>query len=234
MHLGVIGVPPFVSAESGIEDEAWRLPAGELVLVASCLLLGYYALIRCRLGSCRRGCSMRFRLVMLLLGGVRMASATGATKGVSSGPIAKGSGASAAGGLSAGMVQQRSAGRQLLLKPSAIVGAQPSLAAPPLALVRTGRVERRRLVELSTIADLRNHLTAQTAMIELAAGTYALGGTELSISHDVTIQAAPGATVVLDAGGSSRVLDITGGAVTLMGLEITGGSDTVRAESLLL
>ena len=177
---------------------------------------------------------MRFRLVMLLLGGVRMASATGATKGVRSGPIAKGSGASAAGGLSAGMVQQRSAGRQLLLKPSAIVGAQPSLAAPPLALVRTGRVERRRLVELSTIADLRNHLTAQTAMIELAAGTYPLGGTELSISHDVTIQAAPGATVVLDAGGSSRVLYITGGAVTLMGLEITGGSDTVRAESLLL
>ena len=116
----------------------------------------------------------------------------------------------------------------------AIVGAQPSLAAPSLALVRTGRVERRRLVELSTIADLRNHLTAQTAMIELAAGTYALGGTELSISHDVTIQAAPGATVVLDAGGSSRVLYITGGAVTLMGLEITGGSDTVRAESLLL
>jgi len=81
---------------------------------------------------------------------------------------------------------------------------------------------------------LRSHLSARTAVIELANGTYALGGTQLSISHDVTIQAAPGATVVLDGGYgpscsstscSSRVLFIgaTGATVTLIGLDITGG-----------
>ena len=108
-----------------------------------------------------------------------------------------------------------------------------------MALVHITHVERRRLVPVSTIADLRSHLTAQTSVIELAGGTYALGGTQLSISHDVTIQAAPGATVVLDGGydsisgscpGScSRVLYITGGTVTLIGLDITGGYTSVSA-----
>jgi hypothetical protein len=88
----------------------------------------------------------------------------------------------------------------------------------------TGPAVRRRLVQVSTIGDLRTELTAQTAVIELTAGTYALGGTELSINHDVEIRAATGATVVLDAGGSSRVLNIAGGTVDIVGLDITGGS----------
>ena len=95
-----------------------------------------------------------------------------------------------------------------------------------MALVHITHVERRRLVPVSTIADLRSHLTAQTSVIELAGGTYALGGTQLTIAHDVTIQAAPGATVILDAGGGSRVLydlSIRSGTVNLIGLDITGG-----------
>jgi len=92
-----------------------------------------------------------------------------------------------------------------------------------------GRAVRRRLVQVSTIGDLRTHLTAQTAVIELAAGTYLLGGTELSINHDVEIRAAAGATVVLDARHVSRVLNIQGGTVNIVGLSITGGSDAVSA-----
>jgi hypothetical protein len=87
-----------------------------------------------------------------------------------------------------------------------------------------GHAVRRRLVQVSTIGDLRTQLTAETAVIELAAGTYLLGGTVLSINHDVQIKAATGATVVLDAGGSSRVLNIAGGTVDIVGLDIFGGS----------
>ena len=70
-------------------------------------------------------------------------------------------------------------------------------------------------------------------MIELAAGTYLLDGTQLSINHNVEIRAATGATVVLDAGGSSRVLSIAGGTVDIVGLDITGGSVSQRARSVL-
>jgi hypothetical protein len=87
----------------------------------------------------------------------------------------------------------------------------------------SGPAVRRRLVQVSTIGGLRTELTAQTAVIELTAGTYLLGGNELSINHDVEIRAATGATIVLDAGGSSRVLNIQGGTVNLVGLDITGG-----------
>ena len=76
---------------------------------------------------------------------------------------------------------------------------------------------------MSSIAHLRDELAAQTAVIELGQGTYLLGGSELSISHDVTIRAAPGATVLLDAGGSSHVMSISSDTVNLIGLEITGG-----------
>ena len=76
---------------------------------------------------------------------------------------------------------------------------------------------------VDTLAKLRDHLSQQTAEIELAEGTYGLGGTELAISHDVIIRAAPGATVILDGQDFSRVLSITGGVVTLSGLSITGG-----------
>ena len=76
---------------------------------------------------------------------------------------------------------------------------------------------------VDTLAELTHHLSQQTAEIELAEGTYGLGGTELAISHDVIIRAAPGATVILDGQRLSGVLSITGGVVTLSGLSITGG-----------
>jgi hypothetical protein len=95
-----------------------------------------------------------------------------------------------------------------------------------------GHAVRRRLAQVSTIGDLRNELDAQTAVIELADGTYALGGTELLINHDVEIRAATGATVVLDAGGSSRVLNIEGGTVNIVGLGITGGNVSQRTCAL--
>ena len=80
---------------------------------------------------------------------------------------------------------------------------------------------------VGTVADLLSHLSVQTAEIVLMGGTYGLAGTQLEISHDVIIRAAPGATVVLDGEGLSRVLYITGGVVTLSGLSITGGDSAV-------
>jgi hypothetical protein len=96
-----------------------------------------------------------------------------------------------------------------------------------------GPAVRRRLVQVSTIGDLRNKLTEQTPVIELAAGTYLLGGTSLSINYDVEIRAATGATVVLDAGGSSSVLNIAESTVDIVGLDITGGSVSQRTRSEL-
>ena len=96
---------------------------------------------------------------------------------------------------------------------------QLSLKPPSTSLAR------RQLVQsVGTVANLRSHLSAQTAEIELEDGTYELGGTQLEISHDVIIRAAPGATVILDGGGFSRVFKISGGHVALSGLSITGGS----------
>ena len=80
---------------------------------------------------------------------------------------------------------------------------------------------------MSTVADLRIHLAGGTPEIELTAGTYPLGGTELAISSSVIIRAAPNAVVILDGGGNSRVFYITGGDVTLSGLSITGGNTNV-------
>ena len=54
-----------------------------------------------------------------------------------------------------------------------------------------------------------------------------LGGSQLVISHNVEIRAAQVGTVVLDAGQSSRVFYITGGNVSLIGLDITGGKAMV-------
>ena len=102
--------------------------------------------------------------------------------------------------------------------PSPPPPSPPSSPPPPLPPYSPG------VIIVPTVADLRSHLTAQTAVIVLEGGTYALGGTALTIGHDVTIQAAPGATVILDAGGGSQVLYITSGTVNLIGLDITGGS----------
>ena len=85
-------------------------------------------------------------------------------------------------------------------------------------------LRRRQLVQsVSTVADLRFHLEGAAPEIELAEGTYSLGGTQLAISHNVSIRAAPDAIVILDGQDRSRVLSISGGDVTLSGLSITGG-----------
>ena len=112
--------------------------------------------------------------------------------------------------------------------PSPQAPAKLPPAPPSMALVR--RLERRQLATVATIQDLRSHLTLQTSEIELAAGHYLLGGTRLFISRDVTIRAAPGSTVILDAGGTSRIFLIIFGTVTLIGLSITGGSADVCAD----
>ena len=88
---------------------------------------------------------------------------------------------------------------------------------------------RRQLVQsVDTLAELRDHLHVQrtAAEIELAEGTYELAANDgfgLYISHDVIIRAAPGATVILDGQGSTSVVTIESGVVTLSGLSITGG-----------
>jgi len=83
---------------------------------------------------------------------------------------------------------------------------------------------------VSTVADLTSAL-ANTAVgrIVLASGTYNLRAT-LGITRSVTLEAAAGATVILNAQASSsspfRVLYInpgSSGVVQLIGLGITGG-----------
>ena len=103
----------------------------------------------------------------------------------------------------------------------------PDILPPPLSpKPLSSSLGRRQLVQLTTVGDLRSHLSLGTAQIELAEGTYELGGNQLEISHNVTIRAAPGATVILDGQGSSTqqclVFSIYGGKVTLRGLSITG------------
>eukprot|EP00900_Chrysochromulina_parva_P009384 jgi/Chrpa1/18447/Chrysochromulina_OHIO_Genome00024317-RA len=86
---------------------------------------------------------------------------------------------------------------------------------------------------VSTVAGLTSAL-ANTAVgrIVLASGTYYLTA-ELSVTRSVTLEAAAGATVILNAQASSssprRVLHInlgSSGVVQLIGLRITGGYTT--------
>ena len=58
--------------------------------------------------------------------------------------------------------------------------------------------------------------------IVLAAGTYSLTS-QLSISRDVTLEAAQTGAVVLDGQDSTRVLYISSGTVELIGLNIARG-----------
>ena len=58
--------------------------------------------------------------------------------------------------------------------------------------------------------------------IYLAAGTYSLTS-QLSISRDVTVEAAQTGAVVLDGQDSTRVLYISSGTVELIGLNIARG-----------
>ena len=75
------------------------------------------------------------------------------------------------------------------------------------------------------------------AVVEVANGTYLVTST-LSISRNVTIQAADGATVVLDGEKARQVIDISAGQqvreyVRLVGLSITrGDGGIVRKQSL--
>src|SRR5450759_42261 len=94
---------------------------------------------------------------------------------------------------------------------------------------------------VSDAAGLRGALitaatNGQDDVIVLAAGTYATGGTPFTASNEnktLTIQGANGTTrsqVVLDGGGTSRVLDfgcaVTCGAITLQGLTVQNGNAT--------
>ena len=68
--------------------------------------------------------------------------------------------------------------------------------------------------------------------IILAAGTYSLTS-QLSISRDVTVEAAQTGAAVLDGQDSTRVLLISSGTVELIGLHIARGSaDYVRAPGI--
>jgi predicted outer membrane repeat protein len=94
---------------------------------------------------------------------------------------------------------------------------------------------------VSDAAGLRGALITAAAngqddVIVLAAGTYATGGTPFTASNEsktLTIQGANGTTrsqVVLDGGGTSRVLDFgcagTCGAITLLGVTVQNGNAT--------
>jgi hypothetical protein len=57
----------------------------------------------------------------------------------------------------------------------------------------------------------------------LIGGTITLGGTELTISDDVDIQGPGAGKLVLTAANASRVINITGGTVSISGMRITQG-----------
>lgn len=87
--------------------------------------------------------------------------------------------------------------------------AQGSSAAPPPieAFTYPASHERRQLASVSTVIALRAALSARVPEIELASGSYQLGESyigsaddvTLNIAYSVTIRAAPGANVILDA-----------------------------------
>ena len=80
-----------------------------------------------------------------------------------------------------------------------------------------------RLQTVSSVAELSVALDDTTiSHIVLNPGMYALG-TQLSISRDVTLEAAQPGTVVLDGQGSTRVLYISSGTVGLIGLNTARG-----------
>ena len=78
------------------------------------------------------------------------------------------------------------------------------------------------MVNVSTFDGLVRALRGGAAAIQLASGTYSVTAT-LMIARNVTIKAAPSATVVLDAQHQRRVLQIDGGTVVLERVSITGG-----------
>ena len=58
------------------------------------------------------------------------------------------------------------------------------------------------------------------------AGTITLGGTELGLSRDVTIQGPGAATITVSGNNASRVFNISSGTVLISGLTITKGNAT--------
>ena len=84
--------------------------------------------------------------------------------------------------------------------------------------------------EVSDVTGLINALgNAAVSHIMVAAGHYYLSA-ELSITRSVVIEAKVDGSVVLDAHGNSRALNINAGLsddVQLIGLNITGGSARV-------
>ena len=57
-------------------------------------------------------------------------------------------------------------------------------------------------------------------------GTIALGGTELAIGKSVSITGPGASALALDAGGTSRILNISAGTVSLSGLTLRNGNAT--------
>ena len=105
-----------------------------------------------------------------------------------------------------------------------------------ILLVPRGRPQhsQRELAETTSYAasvvELQAALATVHNRIVLAAGTYEFDGSTacnsaswLCVDRAVTIEAAEAGTVVLDAQGARRVLNITGTGVQLVGLNITGG-----------
>lgn len=86
---------------------------------------------------------------------------------------------------------------------------------------------------VDSVAALRTALgDVAIARIAVAPGHYQLQGAALSISRDIVIEAEVLGSVVLDAdvsdGEEARVLDVQGGEVRLVGLNITGGRQPER------
>jgi hypothetical protein len=106
-------------------------------------------------------------------------------------------------------------------------------------------MERRTLLSTLTVASAADHGTGslRDAIAAAAPGdtikfANALKGrtitllSPLAISEDLTIQGLGPDRLTVSGGGNGRVFLVTGGAVTISGLTITGGLVTARDQGL--
>lgn len=69
--------------------------------------------------------------------------------------------------------------------------------------------------------------------VQVPAGTYKLTAGEIAINKNLTIQGAGAPKTIVDAQGSSRVFNLTGGTYMLRGLTVEGGHDPSSGGGIL-
>jgi CSLREA domain-containing protein len=116
------------------------------------------------------------------------------------------------------------------------VPARVAPLAVLLALLVTPTAAGASTVHVTTHADENNGCTPASCSLREAVASTPAGGTiavpagpfplgsQIAITHAVTIQGAGRAATTVDAGGLGRVFFVTGGPVTIRGMTLTGGN----------